>query len=226
VSDAAARGAGPGEGPAPVRSGGAGGPAGRAHLLWLVRHGETEWSRARRHTGRTDLPLTRRGERQALALAPVLARLRPALVLCSPRLRARRTAELAGLTGTVVDADLAEWDYGEYEGLTIAQIRAGRPGWTIWDGDPPGGETAEAVVARADRVLDRVRAALGSGDVVTVGHGHFSRVLAARWLGLPPSAGGMFTLEPAAPCALGEEHGRPAVVRWNLADPLGDDADG
>lgn len=215
--------AGPDQGPAHVRSSGPADPAALpTGLLWLVRHGETEWSRARRHTSRTDLPLTQRGERQASALAPVLARLRPALVLCSPRVRARRTAELAGLSDAVVDEDLAEWDYGEYEGATITEIRATRPGWTIWTGDPPGGQTAKAVAARADRVIERVRAALPTGHVVAVGHSHFSRVLAARWLGLPPSCGGMFTLEPAAPCALGYEHGSPAVVRWNLVIPVDD----
>jgi len=184
-----------------------------------VRHGETEWSRDRRHTGRTDLPLTPHGEAQARALPPLLGRLRPALVLVSPRQRARRTAELAGLVPCVVDEDVAEWDYGGYEGLTTAEIRRHRPGWTIWSGDPPGGETAAHVGARADRVLARVRAALPSGDVVVVAHGHFGRVLAARWLGLEPAGGRLFALEAAAPCLLDTEHDVPVVHRWSLPNP-------
>lgn len=188
----------------------------------LVRHGETEWSRAGRHTGTTDVPLTPTGERQACSLATLLADVRPALVLTSPRQRARRTAELAGLADVApveVDADLAEWTYGDYEGITTPEIRRTRPDWTIWTGDPPGGETAEDVRVRADRVLAKIRAALGQGPVVAIGHGHFSRVLTARWLGLPVSSGGMFVLGPASPCLLGTEHGRPAVHRWNVPNP-------
>lgn len=188
----------------------------------LVRHGETEWSRAGRHTSVTDLPLTPMGEKQARALAPLLAGVCPATVFTSPRDRARRTAELAGLTGTctveVLD-DLAEWAYGDYEGVTTPTIRERDPGWTIWTGRTPGGETVEEVGARADRVLERVRAALADGPVIAVGHGHFSRVLAARWLGLPVSGGAMFVLGPASPCLLGSEHGRPAVHRWNVPNP-------
>lgn len=188
--------------------------------LWLVRHGETEWSRARLHTGDTDVPLTEFGERQARALGRLLAGLRPALVLVSPRRRAVRTAELAGLAPLQVDPDLAEWEYGEYEGLTTPQIRATRPGWTIWTGDPPGGETAAQVGARADRALARIRAALPHGDVVVVAHGHFGRVLAARWVGLEPSGGRLFALDPAGPCLLGSEHGAPVIHRWNLPNPV------
>jgi broad specificity phosphatase PhoE len=187
--------------------------------LWLIRHGETEWSRDRKHTGRTDVPLTPRGERQAKALPSVLGPLRTALVLTSPRQRARRTAELAGLVPVTVDEDVSEWDYGEYEGLTTAEIRRDRPGWTIWTGDPPGGETAAQVGARADRVLTRVRDALPRGDVVIVAHGHFSRVLAARWLGLGPTEGRLFALDAAAPCLLDVEHGEPVVHRWSLPNP-------
>ncbi|CAA9230318.1 MAG: Fructose-1,6-bisphosphatase, Mycobacterial type SUP1; Sugar phosphatase SUP1 [uncultured Corynebacteriales bacterium] len=190
--------------------------------LCVVRHGETEWSRSGRHTSVTDVPLTAMGERQARALTPLLAGVCPATVFTSPRSRARRTAELAGLTESctveVLD-DLAEWAYGEYEGVTTPQIRTTDPDWTVWTGHTPGGETAEQVGARADRVLDRVRAALATGPVVTVGHGHFSRVLAARWLGLPVEAGAMFVLGPASPCLLGSEHGRPAVHRWNVPNP-------
>jgi probable phosphoglycerate mutase len=195
--------------------------------LWLVRHGETEWSRDRKHTGRTDVPLTPHGERQARALGPVLAALAgswpPALVLSSPRRRSRHTAELAGLTPCTVDEDVGEWDYGEYEGLTTPEIRRHRPGWTIWSGDPPGGETADQVGARADRVLATVRGALPDGEVVVVSHGHFGRVLAARWLGLPPTGGGMFALDAAAPCLLDTEHGQPVVHRWSVPNPADGD---
>jgi broad specificity phosphatase PhoE len=190
--------------------------------LCLVRHGETEWSRSGRHTSVTDVPLTPMGERQARALAPLLAGVCPATVFTSPRSRARRTAELAGLaescTVEVLD-DLAEWAYGEYEGVTTPTIRETDPGWTIWTGRTPGGESVEQVGARADRVLARVREALAEGPVVAVGHGHFSRVLAARWLGLPVESGAMFVLGPASPCLLGSEHGRPAVHRWNVPNP-------
>ncbi len=200
----------------------------RSGVLALIRHGETEWSRNGRHTGRTDLPLTPHGEKQAAALAPMLAAvrpapmlpaLRPALVLTSPRQRARRTAELAGLAAEV-EPGLAEWDYGAYEGLTSPEIHRERPGWTIWTGDPPGGETAEQVGARVDRVLARVRAALGQGDVVLFTHGHSGRVVAARYLGLAVADGRLFALGPAAPCLLGTEHGSPVVERWNLPNPV------
>jgi broad specificity phosphatase PhoE len=190
--------------------------------LCVVRHGETEWSRSGRHTSTTDVPLTQTGEKQARALAPLLAGVCPATVFTSPRSRAIRTAELAGLSDLCtieVTEDLAEWAYGEYEGITTPEIRTTRPGWTIWTGDPPGGETAAEVGARADRMLERVRAALATGPVVTVGHGHFSRVLAARWLGLPVSGGSLFVLGPASPCLLGSEHGQPAVHRWNVPNP-------
>jgi broad specificity phosphatase PhoE len=190
--------------------------------LCLVRHGETEWSRNGRHTGITDVPLTPMGEKQARALAPLLAGVRPATVFTSPRSRAIRTAELAGLADVcpiVATEDMAEWAYGDYEGVTTVEIRKTRPGWTIWTGDPPGGETAAEVGARADRMLARIRAALQNGPVVTVGHGHFSRVLAARWLDLPVADGALFVLGPASPCLLGQEHGRPAVHRWNVPNP-------
>jgi broad specificity phosphatase PhoE len=190
--------------------------------LCVVRHGETEWSRNGRHTSVTDIPLTPMGEKQARALAPLLAGLGPATVFTSPRSRAIRTAELAGLddlcTIEVTD-DLAEWAYGEYEGVTTAEIRETHPDWTIWTSDPPGGDTAAEVGARADRMLARIQDALATGPVVTVGHGHFSRVLAARWLGLPVTGGAMFVLGPASPCVLGREHGQPAVHRWNVPNP-------
>jgi probable phosphoglycerate mutase len=190
--------------------------------LCVVRHGETEWSRSGKHTSVTDVPLTPMGEKQAAALAPLLAAVCPATVFTSPRSRAVRTAELAGLTDlctVVVTEDLAEWAYGEYEGVTTKEIRESRPGWTIWTGDPPGGETAAQVEARADRMLARIRQALETGPVITVGHGHFSRVLSARWLGLPVSGGALFVLGPASPSLLGSEHGQPAVYRWNVPNP-------
>lgn len=187
--------------------------------LWIVRHGETEWSASGQHTGVTDLPLTPAGEEQARALRPMLADLHPVLVLCSPRSRARETARLAGLEVDDLDDDLCEWNYGTYEGLTTAQIRETDPGWTIFSHPTPGGETFDEVQARADRVLARAEARLGEGPVVLVGHGHFSRVLGARWVGLPVSAGASLLLGTAAPSVLGAEHGVRAIVNWNLPNP-------
>lgn len=196
--------------------------------LLLVRHGETEWTLSRRHTGHTDLPLTANGEDQARAVAAVLAEHTIALTLTSPRQRAMRTAELAGLWHAQVEPNLREWDYGGYEGLTSAQIRGQRPGWVLWtDGVAAGpedhpGESPEQVGARADRVLARVRPLLGDcplGDVVLVAHGHFLRVLAARHLGLPPAAGALFRLDTGTVSTLGTEHGRPVVTAWNAAPP-------
>lgn len=192
----------------------ASGPAG--HLV-LIRHGETEWSRTGRHTGRTDVPLTATGEERARALAAALAAYTPKLVLVSPRKRAQRTAELAGIEALEVDPDLAEWDYGAYEGLTRAEIRRVRPGWTIWTGTPTSGETIEEVTARADRVLDRIRPIVDEGsDVLVFSHGHFGRALAARWLGQPASLGAAFQLDPATLCVLGEDREQPVLIRWNL----------
>ncbi|WKU44719.1 histidine phosphatase family protein [Streptomyces sp. VNUA116] len=192
--------------------------------LLLIRHGETEWSRDGRHTGFTDVALTDRGERQAEALRPLLAADPPAKVLVSPMKRALRTAELAGLEGAETDPDLHEWDYGGYEGVTSEEIHRTRPGWYLWDdGVVPGppehpGETPEQVGARADRVLARVVPLLeaGGGDVALVAHGHFLRVLTARRLGLPPAAGALFRLDTATVSRIGTEHGRPALVAWNV----------
>jgi probable phosphoglycerate mutase len=181
----------------------------------LVRHGETEWSRAHRHTSYTDLPLTPDGEWQAEALAPALAGRSSQAVLSSPRRRALRTAELAGLAVTAVDDGLVEWDYGEYEGLTTAEIRRTRPDWSLWIHGCPGGESPDQIGTRADGVLGRVRPLLADGDVVLVGHGHALRVLGARWVGLPPSAGGALRLDTATLSGLGFEHDRPVIVRWN-----------
>jgi probable phosphoglycerate mutase len=187
--------------------------------LWLVRHGETEWSAAGRHTGSTDLPLTAAGEQQARALVPMLADIHPVLVLCSPRERAMRTAQLAELRVDEVTEDLAEWNYGSYEGRTTHEIRAERPGWSIWTDGVPGGESGTDVAARADRVLGRAAHAMLDGPVVLVGHGHFSRVLAARWMGMPVSGGAHLLLGTAAPSILGAQYGTRAIVRWNLPNP-------
>jgi probable phosphoglycerate mutase len=192
--------------------------------LILIRHGETEWSREGRHTGRTDVPLDEAGVAAAESLAPALAARTLVAAFSSPLSRAVRTAELAGLTGAVADPDLTEWDYGGYEGLTTEQIQATRPGWDLWrDGVVPGdaahpGETIDHVAARADAVLARVRPLLAAGDVALVAHGHLLRVLAARWLGLGPSAGRLLGHpRPAALGVLGEEHDQPVVAAWNVS---------
>jgi probable phosphoglycerate mutase len=187
--------------------------------LWLVRHGETEWSAAGKHTSVTDLPLTEAGEAQARALAPMLAELDPVLVLSSPRTRAAETARLAGLAVDALSEDLAEWNYGEYEGRTTHEIREERPGWSIWTDGPEGGETGEQVADRADRVLKRAEEALSDGPVVLVGHGHFSRALGVRWIEQPIGAGGHLLLGTAAPSILGGQYGVRAIVRWNLPNP-------
>ncbi|MEU8303973.1 histidine phosphatase family protein [Actinomadura sp. NPDC048955] len=193
--------------------------------LILVRHGETEWSRARRHTGRTDLPLTARGEEQARALRGALAGRTIATTLVSPAERARRTAELAGLRTDGIDPDLWEWDYGGYEGVSTRTIRETRPGWFLWDdGVVPGdaahpGETVERVGERADAVLARARPLLAGGDVALVAHGHVLRVLTARWLGLEPALGRLFALDTGTVSALGSEHDRPVVSAWNVPAP-------
>jgi probable phosphoglycerate mutase len=185
--------------------------------LTLVRHGETEWSRTHRHTGRTDLPLEPTGEQEARATAAALAGLKPALVLSSPLARAHETAVLAGFAepGLELDPDLMEWDYGDYEGRTTAEIQGERPGWQLFRDGCPNGEDATAVGARADRVIERARAT--GADVLAFSHGHFCRVLAARWLGLPPEHGRYFTLSTAAISVLGYEHGleEPAIIHWN-----------
>jgi broad specificity phosphatase PhoE len=205
--------------------------------LILLRHGETEWSRAGRHTGRTDIPLTTKGVAGATALAPLVARLvagqRLVAVFTSPAQRAVRTAELAGLgspgrpgfdggPAPKQDPDLWEWDYGGYEGITTEEIQRERPGWSLWsDGIIPGdaahpGESAEQVGERTDRVLKRVAALLPEGDVVLVAHGHILRVLTARWLGLPPTGGRHFRLDTGTVSTLGAEHEEPVILTWNV----------
>ncbi len=181
---------------------------------FLVRHGETEWSVSGQHTGLTDIPLTENGRKAARRLEPLLARATFALVLTSPLHRARQTCELAGLGDRAeVDADLMEWNYGEYEGLTPKQIRAKAPGWMIFSDGCPGGESPAQVGARLDRVIARIRSV--EGDIALFGHGHVFRVLAARWIGLPATAGGHFLLDTATVSVLSHYKGIPAVKRWN-----------
>ncbi|MFB7556103.1 histidine phosphatase family protein [Streptomyces brevispora] len=196
--------------------------------LILIRHGETEWSRNGQHTSHTDLPLTPLGERQARALAPLLADRDIALTLVSPSVRARRTAELAGLAAPRITPELREWDYGGYEGITTHDIHLTRPGWNLWtDGVTAGpeahpGETPAEVGERADRVLAEVREAAeraGNEDIVLVAHSHFLRVLTARYLGLTPAEGTLFQLATGAVSRLGREHGQPVITAWNVTLP-------
>jgi broad specificity phosphatase PhoE len=180
--------------------------------LWLVRHGETEWSRDARHTSTTELSLLPEGEEAARRLGARLA-LSFDLVLASPRLRARRTAELAGFGDAIVDADLAEWDYGAYEGLTTLEIRDLLPDWTVWTHGAPGGESPEQVAGRLDRVIGRVRG--NGGRVLCFGHGHSLRALAARWIGEPVTLGRNLALDTASLSVLGYDRDMPVIVHWN-----------
>src|SRR4051812_22310814 len=186
---------------------------------YLARHGETAWTLSGQHTGRTDIPLTPRGEADARRLGERLKNHSFAVVLTSPLQRAKRTCELAGLGDRCqVDDDLREWDYGEFEGLKTAEIRQRRPDWSLFRDGCPGGETADQVGARADRVLARLRAA--AGDAVVFSHGHMLRVLAARWLGLPAAAGRLFLCDPTSLGVLGHEHDKadePVLRLWNEA---------
>ena len=182
--------------------------------VYLVRHGETEWSLSGQHTGITDIPLTENGRRVAQRLEPVLATEPFVLVLTSPLQRARKTCELAGLGERAeIDRNLMEWNYGEYEGLTPRQIRAKSPGWMLFSDGCPGGESPEQIGARVDRVIARVRAV--EGHVALFAHGHVLRVFAARWLGLPPAAGCHFLLDTATLNILSYYRNIPAVKRWN-----------
>jgi probable phosphoglycerate mutase len=189
--------------------------------VYLARHGETAWSRSGQHTGLTDIPLTERGERSAKALGARLAGLAFSKVFTSPLQRAAHTCMLAGFgSAAEVDRDLVEWDYGEYEGLTTREIHAARPGWLLFRDGCPGGETLADIGARADRVVQRLRAV--GGDVLLFSSGHFLRVLAARWLDQEASAGRHFVLGTAALCNLGYEHDRsePVIRLWNEAAKL------
>ena len=188
--------------------------------LWLIRHGETEWSASGRHTGRTDIPLTAEGIRQARALGRYLAGRSFALVLTSPLSRAAYTCGLAGYGDVAQPSeDLLEWNYGEAEGRTTAEMRAQHPGWSVWTGGPPGGETVEEVGRRTDRVIARTLEA--SGEVALFAHAHVLRILAARWLGLPPGDGRLFVLGSASLSVLGWEREVRVISRWNDRSFLG-----
>ena len=194
--------------------------------LILLRHGETEWSRAGKHTGRTDIPLTPRGEAHAKAVAPLLSRRHIVAVFTSPAKRAVTTAALTGLGNAQPDPDLWEWDYGGYEGLTTPQIQETRPGWYLWrDGVIPGnadhpGETIEQVAHRVGRMLARVAPILADGDVALVAHGHVLRVLTARYLCLEPSGGKLFRLDTGTVSTLGTERAEPVIMSWNVPPPV------
>ncbi|AJT42268.1 histidine phosphatase family protein [Psychromicrobium lacuslunae] len=192
--------------------------------LWLLRHGETEWSRSGQYTGLTDLPLTERGEEQARSARPALAAVNFDLVLSSPLQRARRTAELAGYPQAELEPLAHEWDYGEYEGVNSAQVRQERPGYLIWKDGVPGGETIDQVAARADAVIARVISPQTDGpcagevvrDALLVAHGHFLRILTARWLELDAREGKHFVLGTAKVCTLGWDKHTPAIEQWGL----------
>ena len=187
-----------------------------APKLWIVRHGETTWARLGRHTSHTDIRLTARGREDGMAVGRRLAGKKFGLVLSSPMSRALDTARLAGFGDRVeVTDDLGEWDYGVDEGRTTPQIRAERPGWTIWRDGPKDGETARHVTARVDRVIARVRA--GRGDALAFAHGHVLRALTARWLGLPVHDGRLFELATATISVLGLEREQSVIERWNVA---------
>jgi len=189
--------------------------------IYIVRHGETAWSLSGQYTGRADIPLTAHGRDTARKLAPSLREIAFAHVLASPLLRARQTCELAGLgAGVQVDPDLAEWDYGDYEGRTPAQILASRPAWKLFRDGAPGGESPQRVSARADRVIARLRRL--DGNVALFSHGHFGRALAARWIGLPVLLAQRFLFDTSSLGVLCYEHGcseQPAIGLWNAASP-------
>ena len=187
----------------------------------VVRHGPTGWSRAGRHTGRTDVPLDAEGRAVASRLAPALAGWSPRVILSSPLGRALETCRLAGVGEEVrIDDDLREWDYGDDEGRTTSEIRTERPGWTIWDDGPDGGERLGDVAARADRVLERIRT-LGADRVAVFSHGHFLRVFASRWLGLEGRTGAHLALDAGALGLLGHERETPVIARWNVPPSAG-----
>jgi broad specificity phosphatase PhoE len=188
--------------------------ADESRKLYLIRHGETEWSRDGKHTGVTDVSLTDHGRQTARSLQPVLARQQFVLVLTSPLQRARETCELAGLAKrSRVEPDLMEWNYGEYEGLTTKNIQSARPGWSVFHHGCPGGESPEQVAARADRVLAKVRAT--DGSVALFAHGHILRVIAARWVNQPPSFGERLLLDTGTLSVLGYYYDTPALKTWN-----------
>lgn len=186
-----------------------------ARRLFLIRHGETEWSLRGQHTGRTDIPLTAHGREQARRVARELDGQTFVEVLCSPLARALDTCRLAGLGDRLETAsDLLEWDYGEYEGVTTAEILGARPRWSLWMDGAPGGESAAAVGARVDRIIAEARRL--DGDVALFAHGHVLRVLTARWLRIAPTEGRLFALDPAGLSVLGYEREQPVILRWNV----------
>jgi broad specificity phosphatase PhoE len=185
------------------------------HRIYLVRHGETAWSRTGQHTSRTDVPLTDRGREQAIALGRRIGDRHFGLVLTSPRSRAAETAQLAGYGDPITDPDLREWEYGDFEGRTSDEIRHEVPDWTIWTGPWRDGETARQVARRADRVIARCVAPSVEGDCLLFSHGHLLRVLTARSLGLPAGRGALFALDTATIGVLGWEHGSRVVETWN-----------
>jgi broad specificity phosphatase PhoE len=192
-------------------------PTGERHV-WLVRHGETEWARRGRHTGRTDIPLTDNGRDQARSLGRRLAGHTFGLVLTSPLSRAAETAAISGFGQAAhVDPDLMEWDYGAHEGRTTAEIRGDFPDWTIWRGPWPAGETIDQVGARADRVVAKLRAVDVDGDALVFAHGHLLRIMAARWIGLPAVSGGLFELATGTLSIVGWERESPSIELWNEA---------
>lgn len=183
--------------------------------LWLIRHGETEWTLSGAHTGRTDLPLTETGRKEAVDVGNHLGGRKFALVLTSPLQRAHETCRLAGYGDVAkIEANLHEWDYGDYEGRTTADIRKTAPDWSLWVSGVPNGETMDAVAARAELVMDRALQA--GGDVALFGHGHMLRILTARWLGLPAAGGRLFALSPATVSVLGYERETRVITRWNV----------
>ena len=188
----------------------------------LVRHGETEWTITGQHTGRTDIPLTEKGRKQARLLEPLLSAANFALVLSSPLQRARETCELAGLGDRMeLEPDLMEWDYGEYEGITSKEIKRTDPSWMVFRDGCPGGETPAQVGARVDRLIQRIRPV--AGRVALFAHGHLLRVFVSRWIGFPPSAGQHFLLDTSTVGVLGYYQGVPAVKRWNAPVTLPND---
>lgn len=189
-----------------------------AREIWLVRHGETEWSKSGAHTGRTDIPLTENGRQQAAEIARYLAGRRFSLVLTSPLRRARDTCELAGLGQAEELSDLLEWDYGDYEGRTTTEIRRDRPDWSLWRDGVPNGESVDQAGARADRVIERVLPV--EGDVALFAHGHILRILAARWLERPPGDGRQLALGTASLSTLGYERETRVVLLWNFRSEI------
>ena len=183
-----------------------------ASALWLIRHGETAWSLSGQHTSSTDLPLTAEGERKAAGVGKMLAGKRFSAVYVSPMTRAKETCRIAGYgVGAIVTDDLREWNYGSYEGLTSTEIQKTAPGWTIWTGTPPGGETVEQVADRARRVIQSAPA----GDVAIFGHGHMLRILTACWLQIAPEMGRCFALSTGSISVLGHERETPVILMWN-----------